>query len=43
LLSRLFASSNPDNTAGMVLIDAAPVNKEISFQNILKGKQKDFY
>ncbi len=41
LISRLFASINPDNVAGMVLIDAAPINKEISFQNILKGKQKE--
>ncbi|PUU89355.1 alpha/beta fold hydrolase [Halanaerobium sp.] len=41
LISRLFASINPDNVAGMVLIDAAPVNKEISFQNVLKGKEKE--
>ena len=34
---------NPENTAGMVLLDAAPVNKKIVFQNILKGKQKEFF
>jgi pimeloyl-ACP methyl ester carboxylesterase len=43
LISRLFASINPENTAGMVLLDAAPVNKEIVFQNILTGKQKEFF
>ncbi|MGP3779569.1 alpha/beta fold hydrolase [Halanaerobium saccharolyticum] len=41
LLSRLFASINPENIAGMVLIDAAPVNKEVVFENILTGKQKE--
>ncbi len=40
LISRLFASIYPDIVAGMVLIDAAPENKEISFQNVLTDKYK---
>lgn len=40
LISRLFASINPGIVAGMILIDAAPENKEISFQKLLTGKHK---
>ena len=39
LISRLFASINPANVAGMILIDAAPENKEVSFQKVLTDKQ----
>lgn len=40
LISRLFASINPDNVAGMILIDAAHEKKEISFQKVLTDNQK---
>lgn len=46
IVSRLFASLNSDKVAGMILIDAAPENKEIFFQKVLSEsdriKMKDY-